>query len=78
MFADSDICVNPNYLNTLTEPLCKSSVSVITCSYLDYTPKVFRAALGSLGRSIDFISSVLAIVICDLRSVQLLPPVNLC
>ncbi|MDF5706432.1 MAG: glycosyltransferase [Nostoc sp. S4] len=59
IFADSDICVSPNYLSTVTEPLCESSVGVVTCGYLDHTPKVFGAALASLGRCIDFIPSVL-------------------
>nr|MDZ8007375.1 glycosyltransferase [Nostoc sp. DedSLP05]MDZ8099056.1 glycosyltransferase [Nostoc sp. DedSLP01] len=59
IFADSDICVTPNYLSTVTEPLGDASVGIVTCGYLDRAPKGFGAALASLGRCIDFIPSVL-------------------
>lgn len=58
VFADSDIRVTPNYLATVTAPLANPQVGMVTCGFLDHHPQSLGAALGSLGRCIDFIPSV--------------------
>lgn len=57
IFADSDICVNPDYIHTVTAPL--SQVDVVTCAYIAHNPQFLGAALASLGRCCDFIPSAL-------------------
>jgi ceramide glucosyltransferase len=59
VFADSDICVRPDYLRTVTAPLADPTVGMVTCAYAAYHPKFLGAALASLGRVCDFIPSIL-------------------
>ncbi|MGC8492666.1 MAG: glycosyltransferase, partial [Syntrophobacteraceae bacterium] len=59
VFADSDIRVGPEYLSTVTAPLSARSVGVVTCGYLDRTPRSLGAAVAALDRGIDFTPSVL-------------------
>jgi ceramide glucosyltransferase len=59
VFADSDICVRPDYLRTVTAPLADPAVGMVTCAYAGYYPKHLGAALASLGRVCDFIPSIL-------------------
>jgi ceramide glucosyltransferase len=58
VFADSDIRVTPDYLATVTTPLDDPEVGMVTCGFLDHHPASLGAALGSMGRCIDFIPSV--------------------
>ncbi|MBW4443465.1 MAG: glycosyltransferase [Plectolyngbya sp. WJT66-NPBG17] len=57
IFADSDIRVSPNYIQTVTAPLDR--VDVITCAYIAHDPHFFASAVASLGRCCDFIPSAL-------------------
>ncbi|GAB4373975.1 MAG: glycosyltransferase [Elainellaceae cyanobacterium] len=59
IFADSDIRVTPAYLREVTRPLVDERVGLVTCTYVDYRPRHLGAALAALGRSLDFIPSVL-------------------
>lgn len=59
VLADSDIRVDPDYLGAVTAPFWDPAVGVVTCGYLDRTPKSLGAAMAALGRGIDFIPSVL-------------------
>lgn len=59
IFADSDISVGPDYLTRVSAPLSDSAIGVVTCPYVDHAPQFLGAALAALGRSIDFIPSVL-------------------
>jgi len=59
VFADSDIRVTPEYLSKVTASLSDPAVGVVTCGYLDHSPKSMGAALASYGRCIDFIPGVL-------------------
>lgn len=59
IFADSDIRVTRDYLSWVTAPLADEQVGVVTCGYLDHQPRQWGAALAALGRSVDFIPSVL-------------------
>jgi ceramide glucosyltransferase len=59
VFADSDICVQPNYLEIVTAPLADPQVGIVTCAYISYKPKFLGAAIASLGRCCDFIPSIL-------------------
>jgi ceramide glucosyltransferase len=58
VFADSDIRVTPDYLAMVTAPLDNPDVGMVTCGFLDHHPQSLGAALGSLGRCVDFIPSV--------------------
>ena len=59
IFADSDIRVTASYLERVTEPLCDPRIGLVTCAYVDHHPRYPGAALAALGRSLDFIPSVL-------------------
>ncbi len=59
IFADSDIYVEPNYIQRVTTPLKNPQVGLVTCSYIARNPQYFGAALASLGRCCDFMPSVL-------------------
>lgn len=59
IFADSDICVAPNYIQQVTAPLQDERVGLVTCAYLGYHPRSIDAALASMGRAFDFIPSLL-------------------
>jgi ceramide glucosyltransferase len=59
VFADSDICVRPDYLRVVTAPLADPEIGMVTCAYVGYQPQFLGAALASLGRCCDFIPSVL-------------------
>lgn len=59
VFADSDICVSPDYLRVVTAPLANPEIGMVTCAYVGYQPKFLGAALASLGRCCDFIPSIL-------------------
>ncbi len=58
VFADSDIRVTPEYLETVTAPLADPQVGLVTCGFLDHHPQSVGAALASLGRCIDFLPSI--------------------
>jgi ceramide glucosyltransferase len=57
IFADSDICVEEDYIRTVTSPL--ATVDVVTCAYIAHNPQSLESALASLGRCCDFIPSAL-------------------
>ncbi|MBE9014420.1 glycosyltransferase [Pseudanabaenaceae cyanobacterium LEGE 13415] len=57
IFVDSDIRVQPDYIQTVTAPLDR--VDVVTCAYIAHNPQFFPAAIASLGRCCDFIPSAL-------------------
>jgi ceramide glucosyltransferase len=59
IFADSDIRVTPEYLQWVTQPLKADRIGLVTCAYVDHRPQYLGAALAALGRSLDFIPSVL-------------------
>ena len=59
IFADSDIRVTPDYLSSVTAPLADPNIGVVTCGYVDRTPKFLGAAVAALGRCTDFLPSVL-------------------
>lgn len=59
VFADSDICVAPDYIDTVTAPLADPSLGMVTCAYVAHDPKHIGAALASLNRCCDFIPSAL-------------------
>lgn len=59
VFVDSDIRVEPHYLQTVTEPLQDARVGMVTCAYIGYNPQGLGAAIASLGRCVDFIPSLL-------------------
>jgi ceramide glucosyltransferase len=59
VFADSDICVSPDYLRTVTAPLANPDIGMVTCAYAAYNPKFLGAAVASLGRVCDFLPSIL-------------------
>ncbi|MCU0547869.1 MAG: glycosyltransferase [Leptolyngbya sp. Prado105] len=57
IFADSDIRVAPDYIQTVTAPLDRADV--VTCGYIAHHPQFFTSAIASLGRCCDFIPSAL-------------------
>lgn len=57
IFVDSDIRVEPDYIQTVTAPL--ERVDVVTCAYIAHNPQFFPAAIAALGRCCDFIPSAL-------------------
>jgi ceramide glucosyltransferase len=59
IFADSDIRVTPSYLSAVTQPLTNERIGLVTCAYVDHNPQYLGAALAALGRSLDFIPSVI-------------------
>lgn len=65
IFADSDICVNADYIRTVTAPLVDPDVGMLTCAFIGYNPKGLGAALASCGRCFDFIPSLLIARILD-------------
>ncbi len=59
IFTDSDMYVQPHYLQTVTAPLADRAVGLVTCGYLGHEPKYLVTALASLGRCIDNLPSIL-------------------
>ena len=59
IFADSDICVSSDYIQTVTEPLVDPNVGLVTCAFVGHDPQFLGAALASIGRCCDFIPSAL-------------------
>lgn len=59
IFADSDVRVTPDYLSTVTAPLADLEVGMVTCGYVDPTPRELGAAFSSMGRCIDFLPQLL-------------------
>ena len=59
IFADSDICVSSDYIQTVTEPLAEPNVGLVTCAFVGHDPQFLGAALASIGRCCDFIPSAL-------------------
>jgi ceramide glucosyltransferase len=63
VFADSDIQVGSDYLETVLAPLVNPGhqppISLVTCAYVSRHPQTLGAVLASLGRCVDFIPSVL-------------------
>jgi ceramide glucosyltransferase len=59
IFADSDIRVSPDYIQTVTEPLADPNVGLVTCAFVGHEPQFLGAALASIGRCCDFIPSAL-------------------
>lgn len=65
VFADSDICVSPDYLSLVTVPLADPQVGMVTCCFAGHQPQHFGSALASAGRCWDFIPSLLIARILD-------------
>ncbi|HEY9609708.1 glycosyltransferase [Allocoleopsis sp.] len=65
IFADSDICVNTDYIQTVTAPLVDPQVGMLTCAFIGYNPQSLGAAIASCGRCFDFIPSLLIARILD-------------
>ncbi|MCY7273758.1 MAG: glycosyltransferase, partial [Phormidesmis sp. CAN_BIN44] len=59
IFADSDIRVSSDYIQTVTEPLANPNVGLVTCAFVGHDPQFLGAALASIGRCCDFIPSAL-------------------
>ncbi|MBW4469472.1 MAG: glycosyltransferase [Stenomitos rutilans HA7619-LM2] len=59
IFADSDIRVHANYIQTVTTPLADEKVGLVTCAFIGYHPQSLGAAIASFGRCFDFIPSLL-------------------
>ncbi|KAM3097741.1 glycosyltransferase [Phormidesmis sp. 146-35] len=59
IFADSDIQVSPDYIQTVTAPLADPKVGLVTCAFVAHNPKFLGSALAALGRCCDFIPSAL-------------------
>jgi ceramide glucosyltransferase len=59
IFTDSDIYVQPHYLRTVTAPLSRPEVGLVTCGYVAHAPKFLMPAIASMGRCIDNMPSVL-------------------
>ena len=59
IFADSDIRVSSDYVQTVTEPLTDSRVGLVTCAFVAHNPQFLGSALASIGRCCDFIPSAL-------------------
>jgi ceramide glucosyltransferase len=57
---DSDIRVEPDYLQRVTAPLADSRVGMVTCLYRGVASATLGSRLESLGISTDFCASVLA------------------
>jgi ceramide glucosyltransferase len=65
IFADSDIRVHANYIETVTAPLADKQVGLVTCAFIGYNPKALGAAIASTGRCFDFIPSLLIARVLD-------------
>ncbi|GFE70285.1 glycosyltransferase [Chroococcus sp. FPU101] len=65
VFADSDIQVTSNYLQTIISPLADPKVGLVTCAFIGKTPQSLEAAIASFGRCFDFIPSALIARIID-------------
>jgi ceramide glucosyltransferase len=65
IFADSDIRVHANYIQTIVAPLTDPRVGLVTCAFIGYTPKGLGAAIASTGRCFDFIPSLLIARVLD-------------
>jgi ceramide glucosyltransferase len=48
VIADSDVCVNDDYLAKIVAPLAHSDVGVVTCAYRGVSPRGFWSLMGSL------------------------------
>ena len=59
IFADSDIRVDADYIQTVTAPLADEKVGLVTCAFTGYHPQSLEAAIASFGRCFDFIPSLL-------------------
>ncbi|XGV98926.1 MAG: glycosyltransferase [Leptolyngbya sp. BL-A-14] len=59
IFADSDIRVHADYIQTVTTPLADEKVGLVTCAFIGYNPQSLGAAIASFGRCFDFIPSLL-------------------
>jgi ceramide glucosyltransferase len=59
IFADSDIRVHSDYIQTVIAPLENQQVGIVTCAFMGYDPQYLGSALASLGRCVDFIPSLL-------------------
>ncbi|MGV0027803.1 glycosyltransferase [Phormidesmis priestleyi] len=59
IFADSDVQVRPDYIQTVTAPLADPKIGLVTCAFVAHNPRFLGAALASLGRCCDFIPSAL-------------------
>jgi len=65
VFADADIIVDRRYLDRVTAPLRRTTppgrppLGLVTCGYIDRSPRSFGAAIAALGRCCDFIPNVL-------------------
>ena len=65
VLADSDIRVGPNYLKTVTAPLQKEGVGLVTCPYVERHPRYIGAAIHALNRCTEFIPSLLIARLLD-------------
>ncbi|MEB3292080.1 MAG: glycosyltransferase [Synechococcales bacterium] len=59
ILADSDIRVEPDYIQTVISPLLNGDIGMITCAFIARNPDYWGSAIASLGRCCDFIPSAL-------------------
>jgi ceramide glucosyltransferase len=59
VITDSDVCVKPNCLKDVVEPLLDPAVGVVTCLYRGMPAGGFWSTLEALGMSIEMTSGVL-------------------
>jgi ceramide glucosyltransferase len=57
--SDSDVCVEPNYLASVVEPLRDPKVGMVTCLYRGVAQRGLWAQLEALGMSVEMTSGVL-------------------
>ena len=65
ILADSDIRVGPTYLRTVIAPLTNPDVGLVTCPYIEQSPRYVGAALHTLNRCTEFIPSLLIARLLD-------------
>lgn len=65
IFADSDVRVRPDYIQTMTTPLADPTVGIVTGAFVGHNPQFVGSALASLGRCCDFIPSALVARVLD-------------
>ena len=59
VISDSDVCVAPNYLQEVVQPLSDPRVSLVTCAYRGVTRFGFVAQLDAAGKTVEMTSGVL-------------------
>ena len=59
VISDSDVCVAPNYLQEVVQPLSDPRVGLVTCIYRGVTRFGFVAQLDAAGKTVEMTSGVL-------------------